>query len=100
MALTPEKKVKMRVSKILDEHGVYYFYPATGGFGRSGVPDIVACYKGHFIAIECKAGNNAPTALQIRELNRIESAGGDTIVVNESNAALVTMILERVTNVR
>lgn len=100
MALTPEKKVKVKVSKILDEYGVYYFYPATGGFGRSGVPDIVACFKGHFIAIECKAGTNTPTALQVREIDRINTAGGDAVVINETNIDLVRWILERVTDVR
>ncbi len=42
MALTPEKKVKNAVVKQLKLFGdsVYYFFPATGGFGRSGVPDM------------------------------------------------------------
>ena len=59
MAQTPEKKVKQKVVKILKEYGVYYAFPATFGFGRSGVPDILCCYHGRFIAIECKAGGYA-----------------------------------------
>ena len=39
--MTPEKKVKQKVAKQLKEMGAYFFYPATGGYGRSGVPDIV-----------------------------------------------------------
>ena len=74
--MTPEGKVKAKVAKILKEYGVYYFFPATGGFGRSGVPDIVGCYYGRFIAIECKAGSNKPTALQENELRKIGEAGG------------------------
>ncbi len=53
---TPEKKVKQKVAKMLKEMGAYYFYPATGGYGRSGVPDIIGCYAGNFFGIECKAG--------------------------------------------
>jgi len=94
MALTPEKKVKNAVAKILDEYGAYYFYPATGGFGRSGVPDIIVCFKGHFIGIECKAKKNTPTALQLRELQKITIAGGDTVVVNEDNIDVVRSILD------
>ena len=89
MAATPEKKVKREVAKILDAYNVYYFYPATGGFGRSGVPDIVACFKGHFIGIECKAGKNTTTALQDRELEKIEEAGvhsGDSACVLPSTS--------------
>ena len=52
MAMTPEAKVKKVVSKQLKELGAYYFYPATGGYGRSGVPDIVGCYRGMFFGIE------------------------------------------------
>ena len=85
MAATPEKKVKDKVVKILKEHDVYYFFPATYGMGRSGVPDIVCCYKGCFLAIECKAGRNTTTALQDREIQRIRDAGGIALVVNEDN---------------
>lgn len=98
MAATPEKKVKIAVAKILNEYGVYFFYPATGGFGRSGVPDIVACFKGHFIGIECKAGNNTTTALQDRELDKIESAGGRTMVINEDNIQVVRTVLDAISN--
>ena len=85
--MTPEKRVKNQVVKRLKELGedVYYFFPATGGYGRSGVPDIVGCYKGKFFAIECKAGKNTTTALQERELANIAKAAGESWVVNEEN---------------
>lgn len=85
MASTPEKKVKDKVVKILKQHGVYYFFPATYGMGRSGVPDIICCIKGKFLAIECKANGNKPTALQEREINLIHQAGGLAIVVDENS---------------
>ena len=82
---TPETKVKKRVRKILDDHGVYCFMPATGGYGRSGIPDIVGCYKGFFFAVECKAGRGTTTALQEKELRKIREAGGTAFVINETN---------------
>ena len=85
MAATPESRVKKQVVEILKREGVYYFYPVTGGFGRSGVPDIVCCLNGRFFGIECKAGTNKPTALQEAEMARIRLAGGKTLVVNETN---------------
>lgn len=93
MASTPEKKVKDRVVKILKEHGVYYFFPATFGMGRSGVPDIVCCVNGRFLGIECKAGDNKPTALQQRELKAIADAGGSALVINEENVEGVASIV-------
>lgn len=83
--MTPEAKVKASVVKLLKKYEVYYFFPATHGFGRSGVPDIICCLEGNFLAIECKAGNNKPTALQEREMQRIANAGGDTFLINEEN---------------
>ena len=81
---TPEKKVKARVKKILDELGAYHFSPATGYGGRKGIPDIIACYRGVFIGIECKAGKNKPTKLQFHELNNIKNAGGLALVFTDS----------------
>lgn len=83
--MTPEKKVKDKVKKVLNKVGCYYFFPATGGYGKSGVPDIVVCFRGHFIGIECKSGSNKPTALQELNLQQIKDNGGESIVINEEN---------------
>ena len=91
--MTPEAKVKKKVVDVLKKYGAYYFFPATGGYGRSGVPDIVCCYRGVFIAIECKAGNNKPTPLQEAEMGKIEKAQGFVLVVNETNIVDVDVLL-------
>lgn len=95
MAATPEKKVKDKVVSILKEEDVYYFFPATHGYGRSGVPDIIACVNGRFLAIECKAGTNTPTALQVREIENIRRRGGVAIVANEQNWDAVRDIVRK-----
>ncbi len=94
MARTPENAVKTRVKHKLDTLGIYYFMPATGGYGSSGVPDIVACAWGQFLAIECKAGNNRTTALQDRELQRIGASGGKAIIINEQNFDALDKLLK------
>jgi len=93
MAMSPEKKVKMTITKQLDSLGCYYFFPATGGYGSSGVPDIVGCYKGKFFGIECKAGKGKTTLLQDMHLSRIAIAGGIAEVVNEENMHDIVNIL-------
>ena len=92
--MTPEKKVKTKVVAVLKTFGAYYFYPVTGGFGRSGIPDIVACYFGQFIGIECKAGSNKPTALQEAEMEKIRACEGIAFVVNEDNIEEVNTVLD------
>jgi len=93
MASTPEKKVKDKVVKLLKSYGIYYFFPATHGFGRSGVPDVVCCFNGKFLAVECKAGTNKPTALQEKEMADIREAGGTTFVINELNLTMLDKYL-------
>lgn len=83
--MTAEGKVKDAVCKRLDDMGAYYFKPATGGYGRSGIGDIVGCYCGGFFMIECKAAKGKTTALQERELQKVRDAGGIALVVNEVN---------------
>ena len=85
MAQTPENKVKADVRKLLDEFDIYHFMPAANGFGRAGIPDIIGCVDGRFIAIECKAGKGKTTALQERELEWIAETGGFTFVAREDN---------------
>ena len=81
--MTPEGKVKAKVKAILNKLGVYYFMPRGTAFGRAGVPDIICCVNGQFLAIECKANGNKPSMLQEMEIASIKKSGGMAIVVNE-----------------
>lgn len=92
---TPEGRVKDKVTKLLKSYNVYYFFPVTGGYGVSGIPDIVCCHNGRFIAIECKAGKNKTTALQDRQLELIRQSGGIALVINEENIHEVENIINR-----
>jgi Holliday junction resolvase len=94
MAATPEKRVKDKVVAILKSEGAYYFFPATHGYGRSGVPDIIACVNGQFLAIECKAGGNKTTTLQDRELKAIINAKGVAVIINEENWETVRPLVQ------
>jgi Holliday junction resolvase len=94
MAETPEWKVKKAVRLMLDKLGVYHFMPPANGFGRAGIPDIVGCMDGHFIAIECKAGKGKTTALQDRELNAVLNAGGTVFIAREHNLDDLKLLLE------
>tara|TARA_R110000868_G_scaffold23245_2_gene94047 strand:+ start:1968 stop:2288 length:321 start_codon:yes stop_codon:yes gene_type:complete len=81
---TPEKKVKDKVKRVLAGWGIYYFMPATHGYGSSGVPDLIACRDGLFIGIECKANGGKATTLQLKNLGDIVAAGGVGILVDET----------------
>lgn len=89
MARTPEGRVKDACVEIIKHYGAYYFFAPANGYGRAGIPDIIACYKGKFLAIECKAGYNKPTPLQEREITAIHKAGGSAMVVREDTVDLL-----------
>ena len=91
---TPESKVKQKVVAVLKQYGIYYFYPVTGGYGRSGVPDIVACWQGRFIGIECKASGGRPTDLQMKNLHEITAQGGISLLVDETGIGVFTMLMD------
>lgn len=96
--MTPEARVKARVKAILDEYGAWHFMPVSNGMGRHGIPDIIVCIGGHFLAVECKAGKGKTTALQDRELQKIRDAGGEALVVSDDPATQeqLRLLLERI----
>lgn len=73
---TPESFEKDEIKKYLTTLGCFWFSPATAGYGKSGVPDIIACIEGRFWGIEVKRPGKAATVLQARLGQEIEQAGG------------------------
>jgi hypothetical protein len=95
VAQTPEVKVKNKVVAQLKELGAYYFYPVTGGYGSSGVFDIVVCYKGLFIGIECKADarKRGPTKLQSVNARHAKTSGAIVLILDAHNCEQLEKIL-------
>lgn len=94
--MTPEAKVKKQVKEILNKYkpDLWYCMPAARVYGRAGTPDFLVCYKGQFIAIETKAGDNKPTALQELAFEQIRKADGFVLVINVSNVSDLILALE------
>ena len=94
---TPESKVKNKAKLALARLGAYYTFPMTGGYSNSGVPDILVCYRGVFIGLECKANGNKPTRLQESHIKEINMNGGIAFIVDEHNVDnLYELLKERV----
>ena len=91
--MTPERRVKDKVKKVLVEIRAYYAMPIGTGYGNAGVPDFLVCYEGRFIGIECKANGNKPTALQLKNFRDIEDAGGTVWLIDESNIDSLFLLL-------
>ena len=73
---TPESYEKKIIREYLDRIGAWHFTPYMAGYGSSGIPDIVGCYKSIFFSVEVKRPGGAPTVLQNRRMDDIKKHGG------------------------
>ena len=77
-----EKSIVNAILKYLRDNEVWCFKHHGGPYATAGVPDIIGCYKGEFIAIEVKQPGKDPTGLQEYTLNLIRKAGGRSLVAH------------------
>lgn len=73
-----EQKIQAKILGFLKSRGCYTVKVMAAN--RNGVPDIIGCYKGHFIAVEVKRPGNKPTELQQAHIDDINNKLGHAIV--------------------
>ena len=72
-----------------------FFWKEHGSvYGTNGLPDIICCYKGRFLGLECKLPGGRLTELQKRAIEKINSAGG--IACRVESVEDVKRVIERV----
>lgn len=77
-----ESELIKRIENYLKTVPELFFWKEHGGmYGTAGIPDIIVCYKGRFIGLECKVGKNTATVLQGQTIKQILRAGGYALVV-------------------
>lgn len=80
-----EKNFENKVKDYLEKMGAYVLkYWGGGVFTKSGVPDLLVCYNGHFFGIEIKAENGVVSKLQKYHINEIKKSGGTALVLRPS----------------
>ncbi len=77
--------------KTIDD--IFYWKEHGGMYGVAGIPDIIICYKGRFVAMEAKVGKNKPTILQEKIIKEIKQAGGIAEIVRSVDDAKRVMQL-------
>lgn len=89
--MASEKLFENRLKKWLEKQGIYaagtpqdkkdepecgwYFKVWGGGYQKSGIPDLIICVNGFFIAAELKSETGTPSELQKK----------NTVAINNSN---------------
>jgi len=80
-----EKALQSKIIKWLKDSGAFVVKQHGGVYTEVGIPDLVCCYKGRFIAFELKVKNNTTTKIQDFKIDRIRKAGGIAEVIRSLN---------------
>jgi hypothetical protein len=91
MASQPESRLQKKIQKHLKKvfPGIYLFKMWGGPFTPAGVPDLLCCYRGRFIALEVKLPKKSskPSEIQLKTIEIIKAAGGIAAVVRSVEEA-------------
>ena len=80
--MAEEKIFENKVKQFLHDQGCFLIkYWGGGQFTKSGIPDILICCGGYFVAVEVKATRGTPSPVQISTLRKIRNAGGYGILL-------------------
>lgn len=82
------------ITRLLKARGAWQMNVHGSTHGRNGLPDIIACHRGHLIAIEVKSPTGRPTRLQQYELARIKRAGGSALIARDTTE--LEQLLDRI----
>ena len=77
-----EKDITNKILKYLKTQDKCYCFKEHGGsYGSAGIPDIICCYHGRFVAFEVKTEKGRTTKLQDVNIRNIREACGVALVV-------------------
>ena len=79
-----ESQLVSQIKNYLKTKGAYCEKIFGGGFQSAGIPDIIACYRGYFVAIEAKSptGKGRASDIQKLKIRAIREAGGVAFITD------------------
>lgn len=80
----PEKTFENKVKDFIEEQGGWQVKYFANRMTKKGIPDVLACINGFFIALEIKAQHGIPSELQIHQCKEIRASGGFAFIVYPS----------------
>lgn len=77
-----EKRIENSIKQWLETNN-FWLIKIQGGCNApsTGVPDILTCIKGRFVAIEVKTPTGKITKIQQYQIDQINKSGGFSVVV-------------------
>ena len=88
MPKKPETLISNHVLPRLRAEGGWWVKVHGGLFQEAGIPDIIGCWNGKFVAIELKTPQGEPSELQKYTLNKLDSVGAIVGIATSVSEAL------------
>ena len=79
--MAAEKNFENRLKKFLEDEGCWFVKFFANAYTKSGIPDILCCCNGYFLAIEVKAPKGKPSELQKWNIKMITLSNGIGVVL-------------------
>lgn len=96
--MAAEKNFENKIKKYIESIGGWQVKYFANRMTKVGIPDILACVNGYFIAIEVKAQNGHPSELQMYQCEQIRKAGGFAFIVYPSGWSQLKIIIDDLKN--
>ena len=74
--MQPESKLDKKIQDYCEKNNIWVMKVWGNGMQRSGIPDLIMCVDGAFVALETKIGYNKASKLQEYEIKKINESGG------------------------
>ena len=75
-----EKRIENQIKQYLDSIGAWHIKTHGNMFSKAGTPDIIACLRGRFVAIEVKQPGGRVSPLQMAHIKLIRQSNGTAFV--------------------
>jgi len=87
-----EKSIVTKILRYLKTVPGCFCWKEHGGlYGTAGIPDIIACVNGRFVAFEVKTPSGKATKLQKATIKKILNAGGVAEIVHSVDEVKVIL---------
>lgn len=96
--MAQEKQFENKIKKYLSDNNIWHVKYFANGFTKSGIPDILACCNGRFLAIEVKAENGRPSELQLHHIEKIKQSRGHAVIVKPSQFEELKQLIQELKN--
>ena len=79
--MAQEKNFENRLKKFLEAENCWSVKFFANAFTKTGIPDLLVCCNGYFVAVEVKAQNGRPSELQKWNIKKINESCGIGVVL-------------------